>query len=239
MIYYQHFYPEEVSAQLLDDYLSKGWYRIHQMLITTDLIAKDDEFFAVFWLRYRLQDYRHSKKSQKLLQASNEFTKQIEPLQFTDELEELFATYRTQIDFDMSESVKTYLLGDRTENVFNSQLLTIRDDGKLIAAGCYDEAETSLMGLLSIYDPAYKKFSLGKVLLLLKIEETLRLQKTYFYPGYVSLHTGKFDYKLFPDLEATEVYNRLTDAWQPYAATNLQELYDTMLIEFLREQRGV
>jgi arginyl-tRNA--protein-N-Asp/Glu arginylyltransferase len=236
MIYYQHFYPEEVSAQLLDDYLSKGWYRIHQMLITTDLIAKDDEFFAVFWLRYRLQDYRHSKKSQKLLQASNEFTKQIEPLQFTDELEELFATYRTQIDFDMSESVKTYLLGDRTENVFNSQLLTIRDDGKLIAAGCYDEADTSLMGLLSIYDPAYKKYSLGKVLLLLKLEEAMRLEKIYFYPGYISLHTPKFDYKLFPDLEATEVYNRLLDEWQPYPATNLQQLHDEMIAAFLKKQ---
>ncbi len=234
MIYYQHFYPEAVSPQLLDAYLIKGWYRIHQMLITTDLIAKEDEFFAVFWLRYRLQHYKHSKKSHKLLQALNQFTKQIEPLQFTDELEDLFATYRTEIDFDMSESVRAYLLGDRRENVFNSQLLTIRDDGKLIAAGCYDEAETSLMGLLSIYDPAYKKYSLGKVLLLLKLEEALRSQKTYFYPGYVSLHTTKFDYKLFPDLQATEVYNRLVDEWQPYADTNMQQIYDEMIAAFLK-----
>ncbi len=236
MIYYQHFYPEAVSPQLLDNYLSKGWYRIHQMLITTDLIAKDDEFFAVFWLRYRLQDYKHNKKSHKLLQASNQFTKQIEPLQFTDELEDLFAKYRQQIDFDMSESVKAYLLGDRTENVFNSQLLTIRDQGKLIAAGCYDEASESLTGILSIYDPAYKKYSLGKVLLLLKLEEALRLQKIFFYPGYVSLHTTKFDYKLFPDLEVTEVYSRLLDEWQLYAGANLQQMHEEMITAFLKKQ---
>lgn len=238
MIYYQHFYPEEVSPQLLDAYLSKGWYRIHQMLITTDLIAKEDEFFAVFWLRYRLKDYQHSKKSEKLLRACEHFNCSIEPLQFTDELEELFTNYREQLDFDMSDSARAYLLGDRTENVFTTQLLTIRDNGKLIAAGCYDEAETSLMGLLSIYDPAYKKYSLGKVLLLKKLEEAIRLRKTYFYPGYISLHTPKFDYKLFPDKGATEVYNRLTDAWQPYTTTNLMELYDAMLMEFLKEQRG-
>lgn len=237
MIYYQHFYPGEVSAQLLDAYLSKGWYRIHQMLITTDLIAKDDEFFAVFWLRYRLADYQHSKKSRKLLHSAEQFTQQIEPLQFTDELEELFTRYREQLDFDMSESAKTYLMGHKTENVFNTQLLTLRHNGQLIAAGCYDEADTSLMGLLSIYDPAYKKHSLGKVLLLKKIEEAIRLKKNWFYPGYISLHTPKFDYKLFPDLEATEVYNRLTDAWQPYVTTNLQVLYDEMLREFLKEQR--
>jgi arginyl-tRNA--protein-N-Asp/Glu arginylyltransferase len=238
MIYYEHFFPETVSPQLLDAYLCKGWYRIHQMLITTDLIAKEDEFFAVFWLRYRLQQYQHSKKSRKLLSASKKFTKQIEPLQFTDELEELFVKYRTQIDFDISETAKAYLLGDRTENVFNSQLLTLRDNGKLIAAGCYDEAETSLTGILSIYDPAYKKYSLGKVLLLLKLGEAMRLQKTYFYPGYVSLHTTKFDYKLFPDLEATEVYNRLLDEWQPYASANLQYMYDEMIAAFLKKQGG-
>jgi leucyl-tRNA---protein transferase len=238
MIYYQHFYPEEVSPQLLDAYLNKGWYRIHQMLITTDLIATEDKFFAVFWLRYRLEHYQHSKKSKKLLQVCAQFNNSIEPLQFTDELEELFSKYREQLDFDMSESARAYLLGDRTENVFNSQLLTIRHNGKLIAAGCYDVAETSLMGILSIYDPAYKKYSLGKVLLLLKLEEALRLKKTYFYPGYISLHTTKFDYKLFPLKEATEVYNRLVDMWQPYVTTNLQELHDEMLMEFLKAQRG-
>ena len=236
MIYYQHFYPEAVSPELLDAYLSKGWYRIQQMLITTDVISKDDEFFAVFWLRYRLADYQHSKKSRKLLQASNQFTKQIEQLQFTDELEELFKNYRNEIDFDMSPSAKAYLLGERDENVFPSQLLTLRDNGKLIAAGCYDEAETSLTGILSIYDPAYKKYSLGKVLLLLKLEEAIRLQKTYFYPGYISLHTTKFDYKLFPGINVTEVYNRLMDAWQPYTSTDLQVLHEEMLKEFLKEQ---
>lgn len=236
MIYYEHFYPETVSPQLLDAFLSKGWYRIHQMLITTDLIAKDDEFFAVFWLRYRMQHYRHNKKSRKLLHATDGFTKQIEPLQFTDELEELFTKYRAQLDFDMSKTVKAYLLGDRTENVFNTQLLTIRDDGKLIAAGCYDEAGESLTGILSIYDPAYKKYSLGKVLLLLKLDEAMRLEKTYFYPGYISLHTAKFDYKLFPDLDATEVYNRLLDEWQPYAVTNLQQLHEEMITAFLKKQ---
>jgi len=236
MIYYQHFYPDAITPELLDAYLSKGWYRIHQMLITTDLIAKDDEFFAVFWLRYRLADYQHSKKSKKLLQACAQFSSSIEPVQFTDELEELFTKYRSQLDFDMSDSARAYLLGDKTENVFPSHLLTIRNNGKLIAAGCYDEAATSLTGILSIYDPAYKKYSLGKVLLLLKLEEALRLQKKYFYPGYVSLHTTKFDYKLFPDLEATEVYNRLLDEWQPYAGANLQYMYDEMIAAFLNKQ---
>jgi arginine-tRNA-protein transferase len=234
MIYYQNFYPEAVSPQLLDDYLSKGWYRIQQMFITTDLISNEDQFLAVFWLRYRLQNYQHSKKSRKLLNLNKAFISHIEPLQFTDELEELFTRYRQQIDFDMSETVQDYLLGNGTQSVFKTQLITLRHEGKLIAAGCYDEGNEAMMGILNIYDPAYKKYSLGKLLVLLKLEEAIRQQKKYFYPGYISLHTTKFDYKLFPDLEATEVYNRLTDEWQLYAGTNLQQLHDDMIEAFLK-----
>ncbi len=238
MIYYQHFYPEAVYPSLLDAYLSKGWYRIQQMLITTDLITKQDDFLAVFWLRYRLQHYQHRTKSRKLLQAIQPFTVSIEPLQFTEELEQLYAAYHSQLDFDMSETAQAYLLGERSESVFHTQVLTIRDGDRLIAAGCYDEGAESMMGILNIYHPGYKKYSLGKVLLLLKLDEAMRLQKRFFYPGYMSLHSSKFDYKLFPDLAVTEVYNRLTDQWLPYQTTDLQQLHDSMLMKFLKEQRG-
>ncbi|WP_255460241.1 hypothetical protein [Lacibacter sediminis] len=43
---------------------------------------------------------------------------------------------------------------------------------------------------------------------------------------------------MFAAIDATEVYNRLTDEWQPCVSTDLQELYDAMLMKFLKEQRG-
>ncbi|RXK59613.1 arginine-tRNA-protein transferase [Lacibacter luteus] len=236
MIYYQHFYPASIDPALLDVYLSKGWYRIQQMLITTDLITKENDFLAVFWLRYRLADYQHSNKSRKLLKAIADFSITIEPLQITDELEQLFTCYRSAINFDMSETIQGYLLGDKTESVFATKMISIRHEGKLIAAGCYDEGETTTMGILNMYDPAYKKYSLGKTLVLLKLDEAIQQHKTYFYPGYVSLHTPKFDYKLFPDLNATELYHRLNDAWIAYNSVDLLQLHEEMLRSFFRAQ---
>lgn len=234
MIYYQHFYPEFITPALLDAYLSKGWYRIQQMLITTDLITKENEFLAVFWLRYRLATYAHSTKSKKLLKAAAHFSIAIEDLQLNEELEALFTRYRSAIAFDMSDTVQGYLLGDRSASVFPTKAITIRHEGTLIAAGCYDEGEQSTMGILNIYDPAYKKYSLGKVLVLLKLEEALRQGKTFFYPGYISIHNNKFDYKLFPDLQCTDVYNRLSDEWLPYGSMDLQQLHAEMLQAFFK-----
>lgn len=238
MIYYQHFYPEAIDPALLDAYLSKGWYRIQQMLVTTDLITKENEFLAVFWLRYRMEAYTHSKKSKKLLKDIHPFTISIEPLAFTTELTDLYSRYHSSLAFDMSDTLQGYLLGDRAASVFDTRMICIRHEGRLIAAGCYDEGETATMGIVNIYDPAYKKYSLGKVLVLLKLEEAQRKGKTFFYPGYISIHNTKFDYKLFPSLDATEVYNRLTDDWVPYAAVDLQALHAEMLQHFFKAQSG-
>lgn len=237
MIYYQHFYPEAIDPAMLDAHLSKGWYRIQQMLITTDLITKENEFLAVFWLRYRMEAYMHSKKSRQLLKAIQPFTVSIEPLEFTTELTDLYSRYHSSLDFDMSDTLQGYLLGDRTASVFATKVICIRHEGTLIAAGCYDEGETATMGIVNIYDPAYKKYSLGKVLVLLKLEEALRRGKTFFYPGYISIHNNKFDYKLFPCLDATEVYNRLSDEWVAYLDVDLQALHAEMLQHFFKAQR--
>ncbi len=236
MIYYQHVHPDAVSAGQLDLYLSKGWYRIQQLLITTDLITKDNEFLAVFWLRYRMAAYTHSKKSKQLLKAIEPFTVSIEPLSFTIELSDLYSRYHSSLDFDMSDTLQGYLLGDRTTSVFDTKMICIRHEGRLIAAGCYDEGDTATMGIVNIYDPSYKKYSLGKVLVLLKLEEAMRQGKTFFYPGYISIHNTKFDYKLFPCIDATEVYNRLSDEWMPYADIDLHALHKEMLRRFFLAQ---
>ena len=206
------------------------------MLVTTDLITKENEFLAVFWLRYRMEAYTHSKKSRKLLQAIAPFTVSIEPLMFTTELTDLYSRYHSSLAFDMSDTLQGYLLGDRTASVFDTRMICIRHEGNLIAAGCYDEGETATMGIVNIYDPAYKKYSLGKVLVLLKLEEALRQGKTFFYPGYISIHNNKFDYKLFPDLQCTDVYNRLTDEWLPHGSMDLQRLHAEMLQAFFKAQ---
>ena len=65
--------------------------------------------------------------------------------------------------------------------------------------------------------PAYRQHSLGKYLMLLKTEYARRWQLDYYYPGYLVHGYPKFDYQLFVDIAATEVFHHATSQWQPFS----------------------
>jgi leucyl-tRNA---protein transferase len=229
MVYYDVHYPESLTAQQLDDYLADGWYRMQQMIFTTDVIVKDDRLLPVFWLRLSLAKYSPTKKSNKIVALNKEYTVECNAAIITEELEELYQQYKSSVNFELSASIQDSLIGEATTSIYNTHCLTIRDKGKLIAAGFFDEGDNSIAGILNIYHPNYASQSLGKYLMLLKIEYALKQQKQYYYTGYLSTADTKFDYKLFVSKEATEVYNRKLRQWIPWSSIQKEELVDWLV----------
>lgn len=218
MIYYQTVYPEKMAGRLLDEGLARGWYRITQSFITTDLITHGDQLVPVFWLRIDLKRYRASRSARRIAAKNAQYRLEIKPFAVTDEIEALYKTYRRSIDFSMSETVHEYLLGDGITNAYDSRLIEVRDGDRLIAVGYFDLGERTSTGILHFYDPALADQSLGKYLFLAEIEYSLREGHDYYYMGYVSRGNPKFDYKVFADRRSTELFLRPVGKWLPYEA---------------------
>lgn len=216
MIYYQTLYPEKMDGALLDEGLARGWYRITQSFITTDLIGHENKLIPVFWLRIDLARYRPSRSAKRIAAKNSRYKVEIKPFAINDEIEALFEAYRTSIDFDMSESVATYLLKEGSPNAFDSRLIEVRDGGRLVAAGYFDLGARASTGILHFYDPALAHDSLGKYLFLIEIEDALSRGFDYYYMGYLCYGNTKFDYKVFADRRSTELYWRRADSWRPY-----------------------
>lgn len=218
MAFNETFKPDFLTQEMLDDLLSKAWYRIQQYMITTDLIVNSshDQLLPVYWIRLNLQKYQRGRTYKKIMAANRRFQVTFKSFQITEETESLFLQYKQCIDFSSTDSVHEYLLGEGESAVFDSQCIEVRDDGKLIAVGYYDNGKKSSAGILNIYHPEYRKYSLGKFLILLKIEEAIRRGQLYYYPGYVCPENERFNYKLFADKNATEVFVRKTKEWLPY-----------------------
>jgi arginine-tRNA-protein transferase len=101
--------------------------------------------------------------------------------------------------------------------VFDTYVVEVRDENKLIAAGIFDNGSQSIAGIMNFYDPAYRKQSLGKFLMLMKINYARQQRKAYYYPGYLVNDYPKFDYKLFPCQSATEVFDANSGTWFPFS----------------------
>ncbi|MBK6937520.1 MAG: arginine-tRNA-protein transferase [Chitinophagaceae bacterium] len=216
--------PDAIPPHMLDTYLAHGWYRMQQTIFTTDVILKNDTIIPVFWIRFLLRRYFHNKGSRKILNACSRFTVTVTGGHITAEAEELYALYKEAVEFDVSDTIQDYLIGQTSISIYSTRCVEVREGSTLIAAGYFDEGNTAMAGILNIFHPGYKKYSLGKFLMLQKIEYALKHNKQYYYPGYISTGISKFDYKLFPGTEHTEVYIRNSDRWMPWLSVQKEQL---------------
>lgn len=214
-------FPFGMTGCELDDYLAMGWFRMGQTIFTTDFIPINNGIHPVYWLRFIVQRVNYGKKQQRLFSINKEFTIVVRPFLLSEEIEELYALYRTTIDFDAPLTVESFLLDGAIDSIYDTQLIEIRDAGRLIAAGIFDNGDNSIAGIMNFFDPAYKTKSLGKYLMLLKINYAIESGKQYYYPGYIAGGFSKFDYKLFPDPAAAEIYDASREEWIPVAGVTL------------------
>ncbi len=226
MIEALHF-VENLDGAILDHYLANGWYRMGPFMFTSHTIDMEDSAYSVLWLRYKAQHITLTKAHLSMYKLNKNFTVSIKKLSITNELEQLYQHYRQYINFEISETLTDSLyrnIADLTPlaNVFNSMVIEIRDHNVLIAAGVFDIGDNSIAGIVNFYNHNYKKYSLGKYLMLQKLNYAQQTYKEYYYPGYIVIDYPKFDYKLFLGKAQAEIWKH--NNWQPYSSHHTNTL---------------
>jgi arginine-tRNA-protein transferase len=216
------------TNELLDDFLAKGYYRMQHNLFTCNdtQIEYNSYSVPVFWLRTLVKKIKPHKLNQPIVRKCAAFTVEIKKAAITTEVEALYSLYRNHISFSAAESCEDYLHQRFLPNPFNSYMIEVRDTTTLIAVGYFDKGKNAIAGIINFYLPQYHKFSLGKFLMLQKINYALQNNIPYYYTGYISTAITKFNYKIFPDQEAIEVYLPADDKWIKYSNIDKSFLED-------------
>jgi arginine-tRNA-protein transferase len=203
----------KIEPEELDDYLSRGWFRMHQSIFTTHHLVFDDAWYKAIWLRVCLKKFDADKKYKTLHKRNCKFKTEIKKAHITGEHEALFARYRQSVSFETSSSLEWLLLGNRFYNVYNTFMINVFDERKLIGAGFFDLGNTSAAGICSVYHPDYKKYSLGKYIIYEKIFFCKKQKFQYFYPGYFVPGYTAFNYKLEIGRSALEYFDADKQKW--------------------------
>ena len=210
--------PDRLEPATLDDYLERGWFRMGQTIFTTNWLNFRDTFYSAIWLRVLLDDYVADNTQKKLMQRNSRFHTEIRPAVITIEKELLYLRYKQSVPFEASASLHALMYGSSDHNVFDTFEVDVYDKNKLVATGFFDLGKNSAMGISSIYDPDYKKFSLGKHLIYSKMMFCKERNMKYFYPGYFVPGYRAFDYKLDIGTSFIEYLQLQTNSWLPLSA---------------------
>jgi len=196
MMFAQVHCPDALTPEELDAYLENGWFRMGQSIFTTNFLNFRNNFYSAIWLRIDLSKFTTDKTQQKLAKRNSRFGSMIRKASINEEKENLYTKYKQSISFETSASLRHLMYGKSSHSVFNTHEISIYDQSRLIAVGYFDVGAHSAAGITCFYDPEYKKFSLGKYLIYLKIEYCKKSGLRYFYPGYFVPGYSFFDYKL-------------------------------------------
>ncbi|MEZ4986958.1 MAG: arginine-tRNA-protein transferase [Saprospiraceae bacterium] len=190
-------YPDLIHGKELDEYLSKGWYRMGQSIFTTHFLCFEETIYPAIWVRVDLARHSLSKSQRKLMRRnSDRFQTCVVPLTLTDEKEALYQRYREQFDGYIAPTLRDSLFDGGWINVYQTLETQIYDGDKLVGISFFDIGNSTSASILGIYDPDYQSYSLGYFTMLLEMEYCKQQHFNYYYPGYVVPGYPRFDYKL-------------------------------------------
>ncbi|WP_026764587.1 GNAT family protein [Sediminibacterium salmoneum] len=232
-------HPGIYKGKVLDHALANGYFRMGNELFTTQEVPIGYEgrrriTDIAFWLRLNLSKAKETKTTRRIRKKCAGFTYTIEPAYLTPEIELLYYEYYLTIPFDGYFTCRECIPEMNTEDsAFDTLMINIRNKGRLIGVGFFDIGKQALMSVLHFYHPDYKRFSIGKYIILLTKDFARSRQMDFVYPGYFLMGQSKMDYKLFPQKEAMELYLTDVQIWEPVEKFTKIELYNYYFKEIL------
>lgn len=188
---------------------------MHQSLFTTSHIELS-QIYPVHWLRYNVNEVNESRQSIRIRRKCRSFDWEVSDASDWQSLEGLYARYRSHITFDGAASIQECLFGDGSvqHSIFDTRCIRVVNKGEVVAASFFDLGDRSAASILNFFHPDYRKYSLGKYMMLLNVD-FLKLQGlNWYYPGYVVEGLSKMDYKLFLGPREARFFHPGTGQWK-------------------------
>ncbi|MES2703370.1 MAG: GNAT family N-acetyltransferase [Bacteroidota bacterium] len=202
---------------ILDFLLARGYYRMGSTMFTTAYLESPSAIFPVHWLRYRIADVTDAFfKTRNFTKLSNKYEIcYVDLNSIKDDLNLLFSQYRLSTKFAEPETLDS-LWGAELDS-FDSRVITVKDNGELIAAGIFDIGKYTVAAIKNFYDPRYAREGLG-IFLLMELVRYCRAEAIpLLYPGYIVPGIPNFDYKVKNGFSSlTEVFLEDTQQWIGY-----------------------
>ncbi len=185
----------EISPEGLDHLLSLGWRHFGESFFRNSYHLEKDCWSRVTPLRINLSEFSPSKSQRRKRRKNQDLKETVAPANPGQEEEELFEKHKVRFRENIPGALSDFL-GDRPNEVPGPCLqLSLRQDGKLVAASFFDVGRSSVSSIYGFFDPEYAARGLGILTMLNEIEWALMQQKQYYYSGYGTIEPSAYDYK--------------------------------------------
>lgn len=216
-------YPDQISPNELDDYLSRGWFRMGQMIFTCRFLCLNGGLYSPIWMRLPLNGYKFRKRKRRIIRKVEErFHIKIKPAHIDAEKEALYEFHKNRFSGFISETLVESLLEYSHKSVYQTFEIGVYDGDKLAAVSFFDIGNKSIASILGMFHPDYAEYSLGFYTMLAEIQYAQQNNMDFYYPGYIVHQYPKFDYKL--RVGTMESFDFKSQSWTAFKDLDITQL---------------
>lgn len=204
----EYFFRQHVSPEQMDYIWEHGWRHFGTYFFRYAL-GSDKH---VLPLRIRLSDFQPSQSQKRIIKKNRDLKAIFAPAFIDARVEALFEHHKGRFEDNIPDSIYTFMSRSPATVPCTCQSLCLYFQDQLIGISYLDIGDTATSSVYQCFDPEFDKRSLGILMILLSIEESVRSGKTFYYPGYAYVEPSHYDYKkTFAALEAFD-----WKSWRPY-----------------------
>lgn len=183
------------SPERMDFWLENGWRHFGVYFFRHQTNLMNDEIFHVEPLRIKVENFELSKSQRRLYSVNSDLKILVREAAVTEEKENLFLQHAERFSDNRPDSLFDFLSEQPATVPCETKEICLFKNEKLVAVSFFDVGKTSISSLYAMFDPDESKRSLGIYTMLLEIELSQKLRKTYYYPGYSYREPSIYDYK--------------------------------------------
>lgn len=208
----EYFLHDEVSPAGMDRLWAGGWRHFGSYFFRYSSTQQEDRAFTVLPLRLRLSDFRASRSQTRTLKRNADLNVRVVPAFVDAEVEALFERHKTRFSHNVPDSIYTFMSHEPATLPCTCSSLCLFDGDHLVGISYLDVGETAASSVYQCFEPSESRRSLGNLMILLSVQHSLALGKTFYYPGYAYQEKSHYDYK--KNFAGIEAYHWATRAWR-------------------------
>lgn len=210
----EYFHATRVTAADMDKLWANGWRHFGSYFFRYNLTVMGDEPKAIIALRTDLAAVQLSKSQRRNWRRNSDLTVNIQPVIVDEAKETLFNLHRQRFDEHIPEHIYTFLSLEPDKVPCPCYEVGVYStDGRLLAVSFMDVGEEAISSVYALFDPYEAQRGLGIFTMLLEIKWAQAHGKRYYYTGYTTTTSSRYDYKKC--FYGLSYYDFLT-YWRPF-----------------------
>lgn len=222
----EEIYTFDYEDEDVDEHWAKAWTASSEGFQRSDYDYRDGREVRVFPTRYRVNDFRFTKRLRRVLNKNKDLKTIIRLFRPTEGKDDL---YTAHLHERFKEEKPRYTLRNSFQyfdycwDVEVMELCVFKGQ-KLVACSVFFVGKNSVVSRIGFWDTNERSRSLGILTILLEIKYAKRNGKEFYYLGDLIRQDPNYHYKTL--LPALELWDWDNECWVDYKSERIKAMFD-------------